>query len=265
MCKNCSKSGLTIVPRVGAFEVKFRDKTLFSKLNSGSWPQADSVAQRIAEHLQRPHTRSDPKLQSPSKKMFKTEQKKKKTHRKTLSSPTSPLCFGSHTAVKSPYSSTPPSALSSRGFASSSRLARPIGLSLEDTDVSIDPVSKFKDNYVYSLAAELQKGRDQGAPHPLRPVTLSCEVAASANYPTSHAIEYKNKGAKQARFLLISSHTGIMRVRRAMVVVPSGAKGLFELELDSGGRTGERTLYLYVDREGAPWECIEVNVDFQDL
>ena len=261
LAKNLTRNGVPVAPRTGAFEVKFRDKTVFSKLKTGTWPQIDQLVQRLSELSQRPELTLRP--QSPQQKLFQTHGiKKRKTHRKTLSSPTSPLCFGSKTSIKTPYSGTP-SAMSSRGFGMSSRLGRPSGLSLEDTDVSIDPVSKFSENYLYSLAAELQKTRDSGLPHPLRPVTLTCEVEASAEYPTLHAIEYKNKGMKVARFLLMSSNSEVMRVRKAMVAIGPGTKGLFEVELDSEGKACLHTVYLYVDREGSPWECIELKVTFQ--
>lgn len=261
VCKNLSRSGGEIVPRIGAFEVRFRDKTVFSKLKAGTWPVIDELVQRLIEMTKKPDSSFRP--QSPQNRFFQTNPtQKRKVHRKTMSSPTSPLCFGSKTIAKTPFSWTP-SAMSSRALGSSSRLGLPIGLSLEDTDASFDPVSKFSDNYLYSLAAELQKTRDTGLTHPVRPVTLACEVQASAECPTLHAIEYKNRGPKQANCLLISSNSEVMRVRKAMVVIGSGAKGLFEVELDSGGKSGVHMLYLYVDREGSPWECIELKVTFQ--
>lgn len=260
VCKNLTKSGVAIIPRVGAFEVKFREKTVFSKLKTGSWPVLDQLINYLAEISQKPDFPARP--QSPQDKLLPSQPaKKRKAHRKTQSSPTSPLCFGSNTLLKTPFSGTP-SAMSSRGFGSYSRLGRPSGLSLEDTDVSIDPVSKFSENYLYSLAAELQKTRDTGLPHPLRPVTLACEVEAAAASPTLHAIEYRNKAGRQAKYLLMSSNSEVMRVRKAMVVIPPAAKGLFEVELDSNGRSFPATLYLYIDREGQPWECIELKVLF---
>jgi hypothetical protein len=260
VCKNLTRSGVAIVPRIGAFEVKFREKTVFSKLKTGAWPVVDQLVAHLAELSKKQGFSLRPC--SPQDNQFLTRSAKKpKTHRKTQSSPTSPLCFGSQTLLKTPYSGTP-SAMSSRGFVSYSRLGRPAGLSLEDTDVSFDPVSKFSENYLYSLAAELQKTRDTGLPHPLRPVTLACEVEAGAEGPTLHAIEYRNKGTKQAKYLLMSSNSEVMRVRKAMVVIPSGAKGLFEVELDSNGQCLVSTVYLYVDREGSAWECIELKVTF---
>ena len=261
VCKNLTKSGVAIVPRVGAFEVKFREKTVFSKLKTGSWPVLDQLINHLTDLSQKPDF--PPRPQSPQDKLFQSPAaKKRKAHRKTQSSPTSPLCFGSNTLLKTPFSGTP-SAMSSRGFGSYSRLGRPSGLSLEDTDVSIDPVSKFSENYLYSLAAELQKTRDVGLAHPLRPVTLACEVEAAADSPTLHAIEYRNRAGKQAKYLLMSSDSEVMRVRKAMVVIAAGAKGLFEVELDSNGHSFTATLYLYIDREGHPWECIELKVLFQ--
>ena len=60
-------------PRIGAFEVYFNRKVIFSKLtNGGLWPNHDVVARKIAEELER--------LQRPpmAKPIKRTVKKKKK-------------------------------------------------------------------------------------------------------------------------------------------------------------------------------------------
>ena len=41
-------------PRIGAFEVYFKDRTIFSKLESGLWPHSVAVANKIREIIDKP-------------------------------------------------------------------------------------------------------------------------------------------------------------------------------------------------------------------
>ena len=48
---NKPREGKLSFPRIGAFEIYFKDKTIFSKLESGVWPQSNVVASKIREIL----------------------------------------------------------------------------------------------------------------------------------------------------------------------------------------------------------------------
>lgn len=49
-----------------------------------------------------------------------------------------------------------------------------------------------------------------------------------------------------------------MTIKEDEVTIKEGAKGKFQLKFAPFMYKDEKAYYLYVDREGEPWECIQV-------
>lgn len=49
-----AKEGKLSFPRMGAFEIYFKDSVVFSKLESGQWPQSTLIANKLRELLDKP-------------------------------------------------------------------------------------------------------------------------------------------------------------------------------------------------------------------
>lgn len=53
ICKYTNKKGhKTKFPRVGAFEVYFKHRTIFSKLKTSVWPHPDSLVQKLKQIIE---------------------------------------------------------------------------------------------------------------------------------------------------------------------------------------------------------------------
>ena len=65
--KNCGKEW----PQIGAFEVQFKDKVLYSKLSTTKWPKVDLLAKKIVDYIQKANStekeNTTPETSSPVK------------------------------------------------------------------------------------------------------------------------------------------------------------------------------------------------------
>ena len=74
-------AGKNTFPRIGAFEVYFRDSLVFSKLSTGKWPSASQIAERIHEIIHKPPTKK-PNIRKKARKIMSCKRVKVTRHKK---------------------------------------------------------------------------------------------------------------------------------------------------------------------------------------
>ena len=98
--------------------------------------------------------------------------------------------------------------------------------------------------------------------HPIRAVTKSYDVTIPMGKYTNKKITYVNASDQTANFTLASSHPTEMEVREAALTIEPGAKGALKLQFNPVYEEITKHYYLYVDRDGQPWECFEFVITF---
>ena len=93
---------------------------------------------------------------------------------------------------------------------------------------------------------------------PERKVTKTYEIALPINKTSSKKIPYLNKSDQDCEFTLLSSDPTGMNIKEVTVLIPAQQKGKFQLKFAPQDSPCERRYLLYVDRNGEPWECMEL-------
>ncbi|OMJ81809.1 hypothetical protein SteCoe_17628 [Stentor coeruleus] len=117
--------------------------------------------------------------------------------------------------------------------------------------------SSKKDDYEDSDFEEEQA-------HPLRPVDKSYNVKLPLGEESKKKITYQNMGDSNGTFLIESSHPDYMSVKEPDLHIEKGKKGKIQLRFAPMMNADEKKYYLYVDRNGQPWECIEIVAEYED-
>lgn len=117
--------------------------------------------------------------------------------------------------------------------------------------------SSKKDDYEDSDFEEEQA-------HPIRPIDKSYNVKLPIGEESKKKITYQNMGDSNATFLIGSSHPEYMSVKEADLHIEKGKKGKIQLRFAPMMNADEKKYYLYVDRNGQPWECIEIVAEYED-
>lgn len=91
-----------------------------------------------------------------------------------------------------------------------------------------------------------------------REVTKTYEIDLPINKTSSKKIPYLNKSDQDCEFTLISSDPTGMNTKEVTVLIPAQQKGKFQLKFAPQDSPCERRYLLYVDRNGEPWECMEL-------
>ena len=404
-------AGKMTFPRMGAFEVFYKDKLIFSKLESGKWPQAAKVAERIREILDQPKQEPPKSVTSQSKPRRKKLRKRKlrKTNRSTkpnskrrakktasdqedivvtsnpkfqvfnrqpeeksseLESPAFPESFKEETyspqylenqkpnkgqfvfdktSSESSGEETDPKEGTAKSQESGQLNHSNFDLSLGNQEFNSDKVQKLIQDSLkpdessgYSSYEEdfpeknLEKVLDQQSSHsepsdyenefeesekeeepkdsqnseelpksltpqepqeppeekqseesyksepfdaenesdyssseesaeekPKREVTKSYDLTLPVNQVSNKKITYQNKTSETSEFFLWSSEPQKMGLKDNIVVIQPEQKGKFQLRFNEVDFPHDQTYYLYVDRNGEPWECIQLNITYQ--
>jgi hypothetical protein len=98
--------------------------------------------------------------------------------------------------------------------------------------------------------------------HPIRAVTKSYDVTIPMGKYTNKKITYVNASDQIANFTLVSSNPTEMEVREAALTIEPGEKGALKLQFNPVYEEITKHYYLYVDRDGQPWECFEFVITF---
>ncbi|OMJ75195.1 hypothetical protein SteCoe_25707 [Stentor coeruleus] len=117
--------------------------------------------------------------------------------------------------------------------------------------------SSKKDDYEDSDFEEEQA-------HPLRPIDKSYNVKLPLGEESKKKITYQNMSDSSSTFLIESSHPDYMSVKDSDLHIEKGKKGKIQLRFAPMMNADEKKYYLYVDRNGQPWECIEIIAEYED-
>ncbi|CAG9334372.1 unnamed protein product [Blepharisma stoltei] len=112
----------------------------------------------------------------------------------------------------------------------------------------------------YEQDYEEEENKDE---HPKREVTKSYNVDIPVGMPAKKKITYQNVNSNDSEFFILSSHPEFMAVKDEYVTIKRGMKEKFQLKFEPVDEPGERTYYLYIDRDGEPWECIQIKAEYQ--
>lgn len=98
--------------------------------------------------------------------------------------------------------------------------------------------------------------------HPLRSVDKSFNINLTIGQENRKKINYENLSDNDSNFILTSSHPEFMAVRDAIIEVPKGTKSKIQLRFSSVFEPQTSSYYLYIDRDGEEWECIEIIANY---
>ncbi|OMJ77792.1 hypothetical protein SteCoe_22542 [Stentor coeruleus] len=104
---------------------------------------------------------------------------------------------------------------------------------------------------------------DQGQ-HPLRPVDKSYNVQLPLNEECKKKITYQNIGDNAATFFIESSDPDYMSIKETEIYIEKGKKEKIQLRFAPMVSNDEKKFYLYIDRNGEPWECIEIVTEYTE-
>lgn len=212
--------GVHSFPRIGAFEVYFRGRVLFSKLESRVWPNPSLVGQTIWDLVSN-------KTQVKTLKTVKTVKTMKKIRRKKRL--VSCAVIGGRSNNKQRKSQ--------RNFTY-----------LKGNELESD---KGPNNKI-ALEDSIEMPND-------RKVTQKYELALPINRRNNKKIAYRNKTGNQKEFFVWSNHPNMI-VKENIVVIHPEERGKFELQFQPVPSPRTRKYYLYVDLNGEPCETIEILV-----
>ena len=100
--------------------------------------------------------------------------------------------------------------------------------------------------------------------HPLREVNKSYNVSLPLAVETKKKITYQNLSDADASFVVESSNPDFMDVKESEISIKKGMKGKIKLRFAPVFNDEEKKYYLYINRNGQPWECIEIIAEYQD-
>ena len=100
--------------------------------------------------------------------------------------------------------------------------------------------------------------------HPLRKVDKSYNVKLPLAEESKKKITYQNMSNADAVFAIESSHPDFMNVKEEEITIEKGKKGKIQLRFAPIFNDEEKKFYLYVDKDGEPWECIEIIAEYQE-
>ena len=81
---------------------------------------------------------------------------------------------------------------------------------------------------------------------------------------TKKKITYQNLSDADASFVVESSNPDFMDVKESEISIKKGMKGKIKLRFAPVFNDEEKKYYLYINRNGQPWECIEIIAEYQD-
>lgn len=134
-------------------------------------------------------------------------------------------------------------------------------------DPVADPEDQYQDDYDQDeREAEGSQGAEQAeAEEPeKREVTKRFELQLKVGVDSSKKITYENKQDEAAVYTLTSSHPEIMEVKEPEVAIAGHDKGKFQLRFFAVDSPQTFIIYLYVDENDSPVECIEITAKFED-
>jgi hypothetical protein len=94
--------------------------------------------------------------------------------------------------------------------------------------------------------------------HPMRAISKSFTVNLPLFQETKKKINYENLSDFDAIFIIKSSDPDQMEVREELVEIPKGTKAKIQLKFSQVDQEIQKNYYLYIDRDGTEWECIEI-------
>jgi len=134
-------------------------------------------------------------------------------------------------------------------------------------DPASDQEDQYQDDYDQDeREAEGSQGAEQAeAEEPeKREVTKQFELQLKVGVDSSKKITYENKQDEAAVYMLTSSDPDIMEVKEPEVEIAGHDKGKFQLRFFAVDSPQTFIIYLYVDENDSPVECIEITAKFSD-
>jgi hypothetical protein len=100
--------------------------------------------------------------------------------------------------------------------------------------------------------------------HPKRNVDKSFTVKLPLASESKKKITYQNDSDSDAVFVVESSNPDFMSIKEPQINIEKGKKGKIQLRFEPVYNDEEKKYYLYVDRNGEPWECIEIIAEYEE-
>lgn len=108
-----------------------------------------------------------------------------------------------------------------------------------------------------------QDFEDQAETHPLRKVDKSYPVNLPLGEETRKKITYENLSNEDTEFSIKTSHPDYMSIKEEYLMIRKNAKEKIQLRFAPIFTESERKFYIYIDKNSAPWECIEIVAEYQ--
>ena len=121
--------------------------------------------------------------------------------------------------------------------------------------------SEFEDEYQEEYQEDYQEEEEV---HPLRKVDKSYNVKLPLAEESKKKITYQNMSQADAVFAVESSHPDFMSIKEEEMIIEKGKKAKIQLRFAPIFNDEEKKFYLYIDRDGEPWECIEIIAEYQE-
>ncbi|CAG9314682.1 unnamed protein product [Blepharisma stoltei] len=99
--------------------------------------------------------------------------------------------------------------------------------------------------------------------HPKREVTKSYDVSIEITETVNKKITYQNQTDCDSKFFIVSSHPDLMEVKDETLEIIKGQRGKIQLIFKPIYENTKNSYYLYIDKDGEPWECIQINAQYE--
>ena len=98
----------------------------------------------------------------------------------------------------------------------------------------------------------------------MRKIDKSYNVRLPLAEEAKKKITYQNISDSDATFCIESSHPDFMSIKEPELLIEKGKKGKIQLRFAPVFNEDEKKYYLYVDKDGEPWECVEIIAEYQE-
>jgi predicted Rdx family selenoprotein len=222
------KGGKQTFPRIGAFEIYFKDSVIFSKLESGQWPQSTFIANKVRDLIDKPkpHPVREVKTNLLSKRKMKREVKS--------------IEPSSSRNLAGRFKSTTPS-----------KRKKNANFFKKKEKVQENDEKKYSDDGFEDEDFENAQ------------VTKEYELSLPFDGLSNKKINYSNKSAKDCDFILFSSDPGNMIIKENHVVIFAGQVGKFQLRFPPVREPCKKVYWLKVTNFGQLWECFKFKVSYE--
>ena len=245
-------------PRIGSFEIYFKSVTIFSKLESGQWPQSTLIANKIRELIDKPTSHHVHELQTnllPKRKI--------KRDIKSIEPSSSRNLAGR-------FKSTTPNRKKKKSEYFRRDKRQEESAEDEDEDERVNKkMARGKSGNRNKDERALNQGKiranreiEQDSEFEGLQVTKEYELELQFDGLSNKKINYSNKSNNDCDFRVFSSDPVNMMVKEEHVVVKAGEVGKFQLRFPPMDEPCYRVYLLKVLNFGQIWECFKFKVRY---